>query len=71
MPTDHLPKHGTSAGSNTLYPSFYGGATEYFRGSWEYLRGHFISYGEAGNIYGVDFPFTGSCKILRGLITFV
>ena len=46
----------------------YGAVTEYLRGSWEYLRGCTITYGEAGSIYGGDLQFTGSCKILRGLI---
>ncbi len=57
---DHLDNHGTSAASPALYPSFYGAATEYLRGSWEYLRGHFISYREAEIIYGGDFQFTGT-----------
>ena len=68
LPTDHLPKHGTSAASNTLCPSFYGAVTEYLRGSWEYLRGCIITYGEAGSIYGGDLQFTGSCEILRGVL---
>ena len=68
LPTDHLPKHGTSAASNSLYPSIYGGVTECLRGSWEYLRGHFMNYGEAGSIYGGVFKFTGSCEILRGVL---
>ena len=68
LPTDHLPKHGTSAASNTLCPSFYGAVTEYLRGNWEYSRGCIITYGEAGSTYGGDLQFTGSCEILRGVL---
>ena len=57
-----------SATSNTLYPSFYGEATEYLRGSWESLRGPFIVYGEIGSFYGGDLQFTGSCEVLRGVL---
>ena len=61
LPTDHLHKHGTSAASNILCPSFYGAVTEY-------LRGRIITYGEARSIYGGDLQFTGSCEILRGVL---
>ena len=52
MPTDHLPNHGTSACSQTLFLSLSGGVPQYLRGGWEYLRAGLKIYGELGGSTG-------------------
>ncbi len=52
MPTDHLPKHGTSACSQTLFLRLLGAVSEYLRGGWEYLRGSLKTFGELGIFTG-------------------
>ncbi len=52
MPTDHLPKHGSSACSQTLYLTLSGGVNEYLRGGWENLWGCLRIFGDLGNFTG-------------------
>ncbi len=78
MPTDHLHKHGTSACTQTLFLSLSGGATEYFRGGWEYLRAGLKTFGELGvstgqqkmclSIFGAQFTTFGELSIFPGSV---